>query len=95
MNVAYGSDPGKVRKAITKAIEASPYSLLTDEARRPLILFDNMGDSALIFKVLCWINDNSARMAARDNLVEEIYTKLTEAGIEVPYPQMEVMIKKE
>ncbi len=95
VNVAYGSDPGKVRKAIAKAIEASPYSLLTDEARRPLILFDNMGDSALIFKVLCWINDNSARVAARDNLVEEIYTKLTEAGIEVPYPQMEVMIKKE
>ncbi len=95
VNVAYGSDPGKVRRAIKKAIESSPHSLLTDEGRKPLILFDSMGDSALVFKVICWINDNSARMQARDRLVEEIYTKLTEAGIEVPYPQMEVMIKKE
>ncbi|MEW5748320.1 MAG: mechanosensitive ion channel domain-containing protein [Candidatus Thermoplasmatota archaeon] len=95
VNVAYGSDPRKVRKAIMSAIEASPYSLLTDESRKPLILFDSMGDSALAFKVICWVNDNSARVEARDRLVEEIYNKLTDADIEVPYPQMEVMIKRE
>lgn len=95
VSVAYGSNPTKVRKAITKAIEANPYSLLTDEARKPLILFDSMGDSALVFKVLCWINDNSKRMAARDRLVEEIYNELTHEEIEIPFPQMEVLIKKE
>ena len=95
VGVAYGSDPKKVRDAITKAIKASPYSLLTDEARKPLILFDSMGDSALLFKVLCWINDNTKRMAAKDRLVEEIYLKLTDAGIEIPFPQRVVTIKKE
>lgn len=95
VGVAYGSDPKKVREAIMKGIEASPYSLLTDEGRKPIILFDNMGDSALVFKILCWINDNTKRMAAKDRLVEEIYLKLTDAGIEIPFPQRVVTIKKE
>ena len=95
VGVAYGADPKKVREAITKAIEASPYSLLTDEDHKPLILFDSMGDSALVFKILCWINDNTKRMAAKDRLVEEVYLKLTEAGIEIPFPQRVVTIKKE
>ncbi len=95
VGVAYGSDPKKVRKAITKAIEASPYSLVGDENRKPLILFDSMGDSALLFKVICWINDNSKRLEARDLLVEEMYAKLTDAGIEVPFPQTVVTIRKE
>ena len=95
VGVAYGSDPAKVRQAIKDAIKASPYSLLTDEARQPIILFDSMGDSALLFKVLCWINDNTKRMGARDRLVEEIYLKLNAAGIEIPFPQRVVTIKKE
>ena len=95
VNVAYGSDPKKVREAITKAIEASPYSLLTDKTRKPIILFDSMGDSALLFKILCWINDNTKRVDAQDRLVEEVYLKLTDAGIEIPFPQTVVTIKKE
>jgi len=95
VGVAYGCDPAKVRKAIMDAIKASPYSLLTDESRQPLILFDSMGDSALLFKVICWINDRTKRMAAKDKLVEEIYLKLTEAGIEIPFPQRVVTLKKE
>ncbi len=95
VGVAYGSDPKKVRNAITKAIEACPYSLLKDEARKPIILFDSMGDSALLFKIICWVNDNAKRVEAKDNLVEEVYLKLTEAGIEIPFPQTVVTIKKE
>jgi small-conductance mechanosensitive channel len=95
VGVAYGSDPKVVRETIMKAIEASPYSLLTDESRMPIILFDNMGDSALLFKILCWINDNTKRMAAKDKLVEEIYLKLNEADIEIPFPQTVVTLKKD
>ena len=95
VGVGYGSNPNEVRTAIMKAIEASPYSLLTRDDRRPLILFDSMGDSALVFKVLCWINDNGKRMAARDRLIEEIYLKLNDAGIEIPFPQRVVHLKKE
>lgn len=95
VGVAYGSEPKKVREAITKAIEASPYSLLTDQERKPIILLDSMGESALLFKVICWINDNPKRIEARDRLVEEIYLKLTKAGIEIPFQQRVITIKKE
>ena len=94
VGVAYGTDPSKAREAIMKAIRETPYSLLTDKERQPMILLDEMGDSALIFKVFVWIKDRDDRMRARDKLLEEIYRKLTEAGIEIPFPQRVVWMKK-
>jgi len=95
VGVAYGSDPTKVRETIMAAIRDNPHSLLDNPNKEPMILFDEMGDSALVFKVLLWINDRGKRMVARDRLVEEIYRKLSEAGIEIPFPQSVVYLKKE
>ena len=94
VGVAYGSDPSDVRETIMKAIRDNPHSLLDDENRQPIIIFDEMGDSALIFKVILWINDRGKRIAARDKLVEDIYRRLNEAGIEIPFPQRVVYLKK-
>ena len=95
VGVAYGSDPTKVRETIMQAIKDNPYSLLDDPNKEPIIIFDSMGDSALVFKVILWINDRSKRIAARDRLVEEIYRKLNDAGIEIPFPQRVVYLKKD
>ena len=94
VSVAYGTDTTKARDAIMKAIESTPYSLIRDPQRKPLILLDDMGDSALLFKVLVWIKEREDRMAARDRLIEEIYRKLNEAKIEIPLPQRIVLSKK-
>ncbi len=95
VGVAYGADPTVVRETIMKAIRDNPHALLDDENRQPIIIFDEMGDSALVFKVIMWINDRSMRIAARDRLVEEIYRKLNDAGIEIPFPQRVVYLKKD
>lgn len=94
VGVAYGSDPTAVRETIMKAIRDNPHSLLDDENRQPIIIFDEMGDSALIFKIILWINDRGMRIAARDKLVEDVYRRLNEAGIEIPFPQRVVYLKK-
>lgn len=95
VGVAYGSDTKVVRETIMKAIRDIPYSLLDDPDRQPMILFTSMGDSALQFKVIVWINDRGKRIAAKDMLVDEIYRKFNEAGIEIPFPQRVVYLKKE
>jgi len=95
VGVAYGSDPTKVRETIMTAIKDNQYSLLDDENKQPIIIFDEMADSALIFKVILWINDRGKRIAARDKLVEDIYRRLNEADIEIPFPQRVVYLKKE
>jgi MscS family membrane protein len=94
VGVAYGTDPAKAKEAILKAIRSSPYSLLDRKDKEPMILFDELGDFALIFKVICWINDPDKRMQAKDRLIEEIYKKLNEANIEIPFPQRVVHLKK-
>jgi MscS family membrane protein len=95
VGVAYGSDPTKVRETIMTAIRDNQYSLLDDENKQPIIIFDEMADSALIFKVILWINDRTKRISARDRLVEDIYRRLNEAGIEIPFPQRVVYLKKD
>jgi small-conductance mechanosensitive channel len=94
VSVAYGTDPTKAREAIKKAIKASPYSLLDDPKREPMILFDEMAETGLVFNVIVWINDRTKRILARDRLVEEIYRKLNEAGIEIPLPQRVVHLRE-
>jgi len=95
VGVAYGTDPSKAREAIMEAVKETPHALLTDKDRQPMILFDEMGDSALMFKVYVWIKDRDDRMMARDRLLEEIYRKLNEAGIEIPFPQRVVWMKQQ
>lgn len=95
VGVAYGSDPSRVREVILGAITDNPYPLMSDPKKQPLILFDELGDSALIFKVSVWLRDREKRLDARNSLVESIYRKLTEAGIEIPFPQRVVHIRKD
>jgi small-conductance mechanosensitive channel len=94
VGVAYGSDLAKAREAISKAIRAMPYSLLTDKSKEPLILLDQMADSSLLFKVVVWLNDSGKRIAAADRLTEEVYHRLKEAGVEIPVTQRLVHVKK-
>jgi len=94
VGVAYGTDPAKAREAIMNAVKSSPYSLLTDKNRQPLILFDEMADSSIVFKTICWLNDPDKRIEAQDRLTEEIYRKLNEAGVEIALPQRVVHLKK-
>lgn len=94
VGVAYGSDITKARGAISKAVKAMPYSLLTDKEKQPLILLDQMADSSLLFKVIVWLNDSDKRVAAADILTEEIYHRLKEAGIEIPVTQRLVHVKR-
>ena len=49
-----------------------------------------MGDSALIFKVLCWIGQPVQRGRAIDALTTAIYKALNEASIPIPFPQRDV-----
>jgi len=94
VGVAYGSDPRKVREVMLDAIKENPFALLSDEKKQPLILFDEFGDSALAFTVSVWLKDRGKRIDARDSLVEGIYRKLNEAGIEIPFPQRVLHIKR-
>jgi len=89
--VAYGSSIEKVKKLISKEI-AGIKDVLKDSP--PVVRFLEMGDSSLKFKVYFHIESFQNRMGAVDAANTRIYNALNKAGIEIPFPQMDVHMKK-
>ena len=47
-------------------------------------------DSALVFRVLCWVDEPVLRGRCLDAINTAIYKALREAGISIPFPQRDV-----
>ncbi len=94
-NVGYGSDPVQVKRIIQEAIDATPHIVRDDPALQPVLRFDAMSESSLDFFILVWIDERKNRFTVRETLNTEIYRRLNEAGIDIPFPQRTVHLKVE
>lgn len=89
--VAYGTDPARVKELISP-IAIGREGVLTDP--EPQTLFIGLGDSALNFELRFWTIDPDGWVRLRSEMVGEIYNTLNAAGIEIPFPQRDVHIKR-
>lgn len=90
--VAYGSDIDKVKKLVLKQIKSID---LIAKDPEPIVRFVEMGDSALLFKAYFWVGEYGKRFLAKDMANTKIYNALNKAGIEIPFPQMDVHLRKD
>lgn len=90
-SVAYGSNVDKVKKLILSEIKKIDEIVNDPE---PFIRFIEMGESALNFKAYMWLENYKHRFAVKDVVNTKIYNALNKAGIEIPFPQMNVHLKK-
>jgi len=90
--VAYGSDVEKVRKVILAELKKVKHVLKDPE---PSVRFLEMGDSALNFKAYFYLESFDKKLGATDEANTLIYNALNKAGLEIPFPQMDVHLKKE
>lgn len=89
--VAYGSDINKVKKIVEKEIRKITNFI---EDPEPSVKFLEMGDSALNFKAFFFVKSFQDRFNAIDEANTKIYNALNKAKIEIPYPQMDIHMKK-
>ena len=87
VGVAYGTDIERARSVMIGAIHAEDW-VMKDE--RIEALFLEFGDSALIFRVRCWIEDYVETRRIMDKMNTALYRALNEAGIVIPFPQRDV-----
>jgi small-conductance mechanosensitive channel len=88
--VSYGADVDRVRQVVTDAVQTAD-GVLQD---RPVsVLFWQMGDSALIFRVEWWIDLSAKTLMSGVPVREIIYRALQANGIEVPYSIYDVNLK--
>jgi small-conductance mechanosensitive channel len=90
IGVAYGSDVELVRRVLLEIAGAIPQVLAEPQ---PQVLFDDFGDSALIFKLRFWTHLDSSPQAETD-VRFAINRRFQELGVDIPFPQRDVHIKK-
>ncbi len=90
--VAYGSDIDKVKKLVMKEIEKVQHF---EKDPEPSIKFLEMANSSLNFKAYFYVDTYEHRFGALDEANTRIYNALNKAGIEIPFPQMDVHVKNE
>jgi MscS family membrane protein len=89
--VAYGNDIAKVKKVVMKEIVKCENYVNEPE---PSVKFLEMADSSLNFKAFFYVNTYENRYAALDEANTRIYNALNKAKIEIPFPQVDVHLKK-
>ena len=93
--VAYGSDKELVRQAAIEAAADVPFTLTHMKNRDPEVWLTEFGDNSLNFLLLVWVNRMGARRPtrARAAYLWELESKLTEYGIEIPFPQRDLHLR--
>ena len=91
--VAYGSDIEKVKKTILKELKSVP---VISKKHEPVVRFIEMADSSLKFKAYFYLDtfEESVRNDTIDIVNTKIYNSLNEQGIAIPFPQLDVHLKK-
>ncbi|WP_152041384.1 mechanosensitive ion channel family protein [Salinigranum salinum] len=89
IGVAYGTDVDAFEALVVGIAEAE--SLVLDSPK-PRMRFRRFGDSALEYELLCWVASPTRRARATHELNRTIYQRLTEQGIEIPYPKRDLTV---
>jgi len=92
--VEYGNDVEKVKKVVMDAIQGINDAIYNDEDRKPLVVFNEMGDSGLSFSTLIWSTHEKSH-GVKLEATKRIYNALNKAKIGIPFPTHTVYLKKE
>ena len=95
VSAAYGSDPKKVKEILLdiaqNTIKNTEY-LLEDPV--PKAFFSEFQDSSLKFILYVWARKYNLPDEVKDTINTQIVERFAAEGITIPYPQMEVRLKK-
>jgi len=91
VGVAYGSDAELVRKILVEcALEHQEVS----KKPQPFVRFEDFGESSLDFELYFWTSNNFGVEIIKSDLRFMINKKFKENGVQIPFPQRDIHIKK-
>ena len=87
IGVAYGSDVDQVSEVLLRTAKSVAHVVDDPE---PRVRFTEFGDSALVFRVQCWVEEPARRGICLHELNSAIYKSLNAEKITIPFPQRDV-----
>ena len=83
VNIAYRSDPEAVREIL---IAAAKDQELVLSIPAPLVLFNEFGDWALKFQLICFVDEIEMAERVKSEMHFDLHRRLKEAGVPIAYP---------
>jgi len=90
VGVAYGTDPKLVKELLERPAIQHPDVLVSPA---PAVFFKEFGDSALNFELQFWVMQESNTTKVKSEVALEVMRLLSEAGIEIPFPQRDLHLR--
>ncbi len=90
VSLAYGSDIEKVFTILEGAMKQHKE---ISKKPAPFVRFVNFGDSSLEFQMMFWSKDTFRIENVKSNLRRDVYTRLKENDLAIPFPQRDIHIK--
>lgn len=85
----YSDDIGQVKELLTRVIEGHPLVLTNP---KPQIVIGEHGQHGLVYFVRVWV-DRTNYWSVNFELLEKVKIEFDQAGIEIPFAQMDVHVK--
>ncbi len=89
IGVAYGSDVNLVTQLLKEVADEQKGVL---RSPKPFVLFDDFGDSALMFSLNYFINDSFSDPSTKSSMRYKIDAKFREHNVVIPFPQRDVHV---
>ncbi|SDQ56539.1 mechanosensitive ion channel family protein [Flagellimonas zhangzhouensis] len=89
VGVAYGSDVQLVTKILEEIAHTQKQVLKNP---KPFVLFEDFGDSALIFSIFFFTNDTFRDPRIKSEMRYKIDAKFRENNVSIPFPQRDIHI---
>ncbi len=89
VGVAYGCDIEDVKLVLKKILSENKDVMKTPE---PMILVDGFKESAINFRMLCWVSEIDNWLLIKSVLMSSVFEEFYKNGIEIPFPQRDVNV---
>ena len=94
VEVAYGSDIDLVRSILLEVAGTTEFVITDDKRIRPRVRFMSFGASGLVWHVFVWVPDPRYMNRVLDRLNTNVYKRLMNEGVEIPYSKHDVYLYK-
>ncbi len=90
VGTGYAHDPREVKPILERVARTQPGAL---SEPKPEVLCTGFGESSIDFAIRVWTADFAAGIRVKSELAQRVYAALTEAGIEIPFPQRDLHLR--
>ena len=90
VGVSYNAEPRQVIELLVKAAHAHREVMQEPE---PFAIFVGYGSSSIDFELRAWVSNFGEGLRIQTELLLDIWDRLEEAGIEIPFPQQDLHLR--